>query len=65
MLGHRPFNPFEWGFVLSGLVRVADVLAIVICGLFAYWLRNDLADIPSHYLVALLVATLMVLYLGE
>jgi putative colanic acid biosynthesis UDP-glucose lipid carrier transferase len=58
MLWHRSFSPAERGFLIIGLLRLADVLAVLGGGAFAFWLRNDLTDLPSHYIVAIVLGTI-------
>lgn len=56
MIWHRPFSPGERGFLIVGLMRTADALVVAASALFAFWLRNDLADLPAHYTLAILIA---------
>lgn len=56
MILHRPFSPSERGLLIVGLLRVADAAMVVACALFAFWLRSDLAGIPGNYILAVLIA---------
>ena len=59
MIWHRPFNPAERGFLMSGLLRLTDVIAVAVCALFAFWLRDDLTELPANYTLAVLLAVVL------
>lgn len=44
---------------MSGLLRLADALAVAVCAIFAFWLRNDLDGLPAHYTLAILLAVVL------
>jgi Undecaprenyl-phosphate glucose phosphotransferase len=53
--------------LLVELVRVADVVIVVLCGVVGYWLRHGNWEIPAPYLVAIAIGALLtanVLHLG-
>lgn len=53
MLWHSSFSPAERAGLMIGLLRLADILVVLCAGIFAYWLRSDISDLPGHYALAI------------
>ncbi|MFM2130649.1 MAG: hypothetical protein RL477_2195, partial [Pseudomonadota bacterium] len=53
MLWHSSFSPAERGGLMIGLLRLVDVAIVLGAGIFAFWLRNDIEDLPAHYALAI------------
>jgi Undecaprenyl-phosphate glucose phosphotransferase len=45
--------------VLSGLIRAADLIIIVVCAMLAYWFRHDTPQLPERYGIAIVVCLLI------
>lgn len=55
MLMHGSFSPAERGGLLVGVLRLADIAVVLGAGAFAFWLRNDIAELPAHYVLAVVL----------
>lgn len=53
MFFHNSFSPAERGGLLIGLLRLADVCVVVAAGVFAFWMRDNIADLPARYVLAI------------
>jgi Undecaprenyl-phosphate glucose phosphotransferase len=52
-------RPMDAKVVLSGTMRICDAAVVVGAGLGAYFLRHGSLNLASHYLLAIVVATLL------
>lgn len=52
-------RPMDAKVVLSGAMRICDAAVVVGAGLGAYFLRHGSLNLASHYLLAIVIATLL------
>jgi len=51
--------------LFSGLLRAADAVILIAAAVFTYWLRNDDLEMPAVYLVAMGLAVVLLLNVGQ
>ncbi len=40
---------------MVGILRLADIVAVGVCAVLAFWLREDVTEMPPHYLLAVVL----------
>ncbi len=53
MFFHNSFSPAERGGLMIGLLRLADVCVVIAAGVFAFWMRDNISDLPARYALAI------------
>lgn len=61
MIENNVSLPTDWQTLLSGFLRIGDVLIVIVAAFLAYWLRYDTLALPAYYQWAIALGGLLTL----
>lgn len=50
---------------MVAILRLADIVAVGVCALIAFWLREDVTEMPPHYLLAVVLGMVGIVNAGQ